>query len=113
LLHSLSQSILSPADRWLPYLLWKKFRRIFNCTTITGKTAHIPLWIKKRINIIVTIAVPWVTSPLKSIKIYSQKGKNTRIKGEGDFVAKKGIVEYFSGILTIPVQWMLPETKEN
>jgi hypothetical protein len=62
----------------------------------------------------ITIDVPGITAPPKTIEIYSQKGKTPRIKGEGlILLPKKGFVEQFSDILSIPVHWILLESKEN
>jgi len=62
----------------------------------------------------ITIDVPGIIAPPKTIEIYSQKGKLPKIKGEGlILLPKKGFVEQFSELLEIPVHWILLENKGN
>jgi len=62
----------------------------------------------------ITIDVPGIIAPQKTIEVYSQKGKAPKIKGEGlILLPKKGFVEQFSDLLTIPVHWILLENKGN
>ena len=62
----------------------------------------------------ITIDVPGIIAPPKTIEIYSQKGKPPKIKGEGlILLPKKGFVEQFSELLEIPVHWILLENKGN
>lgn len=62
----------------------------------------------------ITIDVPGIIAPPKTIEIYSQKGKLPKIKGEGlILLPKKGFVEQFSELLEIPVHWILLENRGN
>jgi len=62
----------------------------------------------------ITIDVPGIIAPQKTIEIYSEKGKAPKIKGEGlILLPKKGFVEQFSDLLTIPVHWIFIEDKGN
>jgi hypothetical protein len=62
----------------------------------------------------ITIDVPGIIAPPKTIEIYSEKGKAPKIKGEGlILLPKKGFVEQFSDLLTIPVHWIFIENKAD
>lgn len=62
----------------------------------------------------ITIDVPGIIAPPKTIEIYSVKGKAPKIKGAGlILLPKKGFVEQFSDLLTIQVHWIYLEEKGN
>jgi hypothetical protein len=62
----------------------------------------------------ITIDVPGIIAPPKTIEIYSVKGKAPKIKGAGlILLPKKGFVEQFSDLLSIPVHWIYMEDKGN
>lgn len=70
--------------------------------------------IKKGFSTTVTILidVPGIVAPPKTIDIYAENGKAPKINGKGlILLPKKGFVEQFSELLTIPVHWIFIEEK--
>jgi len=62
----------------------------------------------------ITIDVPGIIAPPKTIEIISEKGKTPKIKGAGlILLPKKGFVEQFSDLLNVPVHWIHLEDKGN
>ena len=69
--------------------------------------------IKKGFEAVVNIRIdiPGITAPPKTIQVYYEKGKSPKIKGAGlILLPKKGFVEQFTELLTVPVQWIPLET---
>jgi hypothetical protein len=55
----------------------------------------------------ITIDVPGLTVPPKDLSIKCEKGKKAEIKGKGIIlIPKKGLVNQFSDMLSIPAHWI-------
>jgi hypothetical protein len=58
----------------------------------------------------INVAVPGLTIPPKDIHVYYEKGKKPQIKGKGLLLLpKKGFVNQFSDLLSIPAHWIFIE----
>jgi hypothetical protein len=62
----------------------------------------------------ITIDIPGLTVPSKDLSIKCEKGKKAEIKGKGIvLIPKRGLVNQFSDMLSIPAHWIFISEKEG